>query len=119
MPLGEAIGSLRRRLTYSGSNGNNVISQKQPWRYMQLIPVSRRCFIVHLIAFAAFIYMLLPGVNSAGTVPLAGLTAGQETYTVLLKSIAFVNGMSGWAGGDDGTILATRNGGATWSKQKS
>ena len=36
-----------------------------------------------------------------------------------LFSVSFVDAQTGWAVGDDGTILATANGGATWTPQTS
>ena len=36
-----------------------------------------------------------------------------------LEGMAFVNASHGWAVGKEGTILATTNGGATWTGQSS
>ena len=56
-----------------------------------------------------------PGPVAVRTPPLA-LPAYEAAD---LKAVFFLNERAGWAVGDDGTILATSNGGATWAAQTS
>ena len=51
-----------------------------------------------------------PGVGIMSTVPAAGVS---------FFAVAFPDATHGWAVGEGGAILATSNGGATWSKQTS
>ena len=51
-----------------------------------------------------------PGVGILSTVPAAGVS---------FFGVAFLDAAHGWAVGEGGAILATSNGGATWSKQSS
>ena len=56
------------------------------------------------------------------------LSAGAQNFTWTAQSsgtgewlndIQFVDDMNGWAVGDNGTIVATKNGGETWALQAS
>ena len=64
---------------------------------------------------------LLAVVPSAYAAMLAGGTWAEQTSgtTAMLGGVDFVDATHGWAVGSGGTILATTNGGATWTAQTS
>ncbi|MCX6374098.1 MAG: S8 family serine peptidase, partial [Actinobacteria bacterium] len=59
---------------------------------------------------ATSVDLAAPGVGILSTVPAVGVT---------FNGVAFVDAVHGWAVGEGGLILATSNGGATWSTQTS
>ena len=62
---------------------------------------------------------LAPPAGASGFVSTGGGSESTRTSgtTAPLNAVAFANATRGWAVGDDGTILATADGGATWSRQ--
>ncbi len=71
--------------------------------------------------------LMLVLLGLALALPAAAFATGTATWvaqsvpagTSDLTAVAFANTSDGWAVGDDGTILATTDGGATWNAQNS
>ena len=77
-------------------------ARRRTYKLLGLVPI--------LLTFA----LALPASASAD-----GWVAQTSGTTSVLRGIAFSDATHGWAVGDNGTILATTNGGATWNPQSS
>ena len=64
-------------------------------------------------------YKSIAIVLAAIVVSLSAVACGSETTTGSVQAVTFTDATHGWAVGASGTILATTDGGATWSAQDS
>lgn len=64
-----------------------------------------------------FLIILFCGINSQFF--SQGWVAQPSGTSVNLRSVFFTSSLTGWAAGDDGTILKTTNGGTNWTSQSS